>query len=517
MMAQDQAKKNKDPLLNPFANPTDDPKLPRVLIVGDSISVGYTTRVRRLLQGKANVHRVGTNCRWSAFGDENIQDWMKGSTWDVIHFNFGLWDWYGWKQEVKATPESYADRLNSIVEKMKPTGANLIFALTTPPCVGSERSAKIIVSQERAKAFNDAAIEVMKRHEVPINDLYTAVGQDRTKYQKAENDVHYNDEGRDVLAAKVASTIAAALGKRKSAPTKRTARTRVKKPDVYASSVPKPTFSEVRYGKHKRHVIDFWQADSDQPAPLVFVIHGGGWKGGSKERVDRFANVQKMLDYGISVAAINYRYVTNAAEDDTQPPVKAPLHDAARALQFVRSKSAEWNIDKERIGAAGGSAGACSSLWLAFHDDLADPDSDDPVARESTRLWCAAVNGAQTTLDPKQMKEWTPNSRYGGHAFGLGKFPEFLAKRDTIMPWIQEYSPYANVSRDDPPIYLFYNAPPAIGKEQKDPTHTSNFGVKLLERCKASGVSCELVYPNAPNVKHANNSDYLIEALTNSE
>ena len=95
--------------------------------------------------------------------------------------------------------------------------------------------------------------------------------------------------------------------------------------------------------------------------------------------------------------AINYRYVTSTEK----PPVKAPLDDAARALQFVRSKAMEWNLDKKRIGAAGGSAGACSSLWLAFHDDLADPKSNDPVARESSRLSCAAVTGAQTTLDPE--------------------------------------------------------------------------------------------------------------------
>jgi len=144
------------------------------------------------------------------------------------------------------------------------------------------------------------------------------------------------------------------------------------------------------------------------------------------------------------------------------PPVKGPLHDAARALQFIRSKAAEWNIDKQRIGASGGSAGASTSLWIAFHPDLAEPNSSDPVARESTRLLCAAVNGAQTTLDPKQMKEWTPNSRYGGHTFGfagdpktkLSQFDEFLAKRDTILPWIAEYSPYALVSADDPPCRI---------------------------------------------------------------
>ena len=282
-----------------------------------------------------------------------------------------------------------------------------------------------------------------------------------------------------------------------------------KKSSGYGSSVPKPTLSEVAYGPHERNVLDFWKAESESPTPVAFVIHGGGWKGGSKERLDRFADPNALLKAGISVVAINYRYVTSTEK----PPVKAPLHDAARALQFVRSKAEEWNLDKKRIGAAGGSAGACSSLWLAFHDDLAAPKSKDPVARESSRLACAAVIGAQTTLDPKQMVEWTPNSRYGGHAFGLRSFADFLRQREKILPWIAEYSPHALVSRDDPPVYLLYRAPPAIGKDQKDPTHTSNFGVKLQEHCKAKGVVCELVHPGLPKVKHENPTAFLISHL----
>ena len=148
-----------------------------------------------------------------------------------------------------------------------------------------------------------------------------------------------------------------------------------------------PTFANVAYGKHERQVLDFYQAKSDKPTPLVFYIHGGGWRGGDKNSV---GNVKPFLDAGISVVAINYRYVQNGVEEKVEPPVKAPLEDAARALQFVRSKAKEWNLDKKRIGATGGSAGGCSSLWLAFHDDMADPKSDDPIARESTRLYCAA-------------------------------------------------------------------------------------------------------------------------------
>lgn len=285
---------------------------------------------------------------------------------------------------------------------------------------------------------------------------------------------------------------------------------------------PRPTLANVPYGAHARQVLDFWKAESARPTPLLFYIHGGGWVAGDKARV---ADLQAYLDAGISVVSINYRFVTQAMIAGVKPPVQWPLHDAARALQFVRSKAAEWNIDKPRIAASGGSAGACSSLWLAFHSDLADPASSDPVARESTRLWCAAVVGAQTTLDPQQMKEWTPNSRYGGHAFGFmpdpadtktrdTQFARFLAAREEILPWIKEYSPFEHVTADDPPVYLIYSAPPALGQEQKDPTHTANFGVKLQEKCRSVGVECELVYPGAPGVKHPLLPQYLIEKLT---
>ncbi|MBT8044213.1 MAG: alpha/beta hydrolase [Verrucomicrobiae bacterium] len=285
-----------------------------------------------------------------------------------------------------------------------------------------------------------------------------------------------------------------------------------KKAAGYHASIPQPTLTAVRYGKHERHILDFWKAKSDKPTPLVFVIHGGGWVSGSKERLNRFADARALLYSGISVVAINYRLMKHSQK--VSPPVKAPLHDAARALQFVRSKAKEWNVDKSRIGAAGGSAGACSSLWLAYHDDLADPDSNDPVARESTRLFCAAVTGPQTTLDPKQMVEWIPNSRYGSHAFGKKNFARFLADRDKILPWIAEYSPYALVSKDDPPVYMIFNNAPAIGKKQKDPTHSANFGVKLQQHCHQLGLKCELVYPGAPNIKHKSPTDYLIATLT---
>lgn len=285
-----------------------------------------------------------------------------------------------------------------------------------------------------------------------------------------------------------------------------------KKPQ-YKPFVPKPTLSEVNYGEHAFQTMDFWKAESDSPTPLVFVIHGGGFREGEKEWVHRFVNVQQLLDAQISVVSINYRLMKHIKGTGIKPAIKVPIHDAARALQFVRSKAKEWNINKNRIGGAGGSAGGTTCLWLAYHNDLATPKSKDPIARESTRLYCVSVVCPQTSLDPKQMKEWVPNNKYGAHPFNRETFDQFLAARDSIMPWINEYSPYALLSSDDPPTYMFFRTPPAVGQEQKDPPHSSNFGVKLEEKCKNYGVKCEIQYPDAQGTIHENTTVYLISTL----
>jgi arylsulfatase len=289
-----------------------------------------------------------------------------------------------------------------------------------------------------------------------------------------------------------------------------------------ATAFPPPTHADVAYGPHPKQVMHVWLADAataEEPAALVFFIHGGGWQSG-----DRFSKLDQvlpsMLEAGVSVVSIEYRFIKEAMAEGVQPPVRGPLGDAARALQTVRHRAAEWRINPERIAACGSSAGACSSLWLAFHDDLADPASPDPVARQSTRLLTAAVIGAQTTLDPVEMQAWIPNSTYGGHAFGIVKgvdgvdkpFEAFLAARDRLVPAIEEVSPVALVSADDPPVYLVYAAPPEPRQPVKDPTHAAAFGVLLEERLDAVGVGCELAYPGS-DARHATVKDYLRDVL----
>lgn len=280
--------------------------------------------------------------------------------------------------------------------------------------------------------------------------------------------------------------------------------------------IPPPTIANFRYGEHERQVLDFWQAESKTPTPVIFHIHGGGWLVGDKSQT---GPIDWALKQGFSVVSINYRFTTQAG--DLEPPVKAPLLDAARALQTVRSKAAEWNIDPVRIGGTGGSAGGFTCLWLAYHPDLAEPQSPDPIARQSTRLWCVAANAAQTTLDPQQMRAWIPNIQYGGYAFGCkadpakqqSEFDVFLARREPLLPWIAEYSPFALVSPDDPPTFLWYGTAPALGKNQPDPAHSANFGVKLAERLEEAGVPINLFYPGASSDNFESAADYLVDQL----
>ena len=260
-----------------------------------------------------------------------------------------------------------------------------------------------------------------------------------------------------------------------------------------APQSPKPTLANVAYGKHERQVLDFYQAKTAQAAPLLFFIHGGGWMTGDKANPDFLT---KSLENGISVVSINYRFIPDASAEKITPPVKACLDDAARALQFVRSKAGDWRINPERIGGCGGSAGGFTALWLAFHPDMAEPASADPVARQSTRLRCVLAFVPQTSLDPQQMQQWIPNIQYGPHAFGLSNMDEFLAKRKILMPWIEQFSPYALASAGAPPVLLFYDNPPNLGQPYKDPPHSANFGAGLAERLRVLGIEHEINYNN---------------------
>ncbi|RBP45671.1 zinc carboxypeptidase [Roseimicrobium gellanilyticum] len=296
-----------------------------------------------------------------------------------------------------------------------------------------------------------------------------------------------------------------------------------------------PNLTEVPYGAHFRQTLDLWQTKSQKPAPLVLYIHGGGWNAGDKNDIHRHLDVKRLLDTGISVASVNYRFIRDAQAESAPPPVQQPVHppvqwplqDAARALQLLRSRAGEWGLDPRRIGATGVSAGGCTALWLGLHDDLAKSDPKDAIARESTRLSAVAVKAAQTTLDPQLMLEWMPGSNYGGHAFGLQKkgmsrpdaFPPFLKARTELQPLIDEYSPLHHLSTGDPPLLLYYPRQAEIGAMEKgspqsDPAHSALFGALMVEPAKAAGVPLHLLYPGGPKTEDDSMEAFLIRHLT---
>ncbi len=252
-----------------------------------------------------------------------------------------------------------------------------------------------------------------------------------------------------------------------------------------------PTFANIAYGPHERNVLDFWKAEGDGLRPMLVYIHGGGWTSGDKSRTA--ALVKPFLDKGISYAAIHYRLSGHA-------PLPAPVHDAAHAIQFLRSKAKEWNIRTDRIALTGTSAGACTSMWILCHDDMADPKSSDPIARESTRVAAAAVSAGQTSLDPKIIEEWLgPNvlkHRMINLSVGEPTIDSALANYDKHHDMYVEFSPYNHVSKDDPPLFMTYTSRMELPSvDSGHGIHHPVYGVKMKEKADSVGQECHLLVP----------------------
>jgi lysophospholipase L1-like esterase len=182
----------------------DTPGLPRVLLIGDSISMGYAVPVRKLLSGKANVHRIPGNGGPSSNGVFLIEGWLGKDKWDVIHFNFGLHDLKRLDDGKQQVPiESYERYLRLIVQRLKKTGALLIWASTTPVPEGKLSPPRVPAD---VTAYNTAAARVMNENGVAINDLYGFALPLLTEIQRPVN-VHFTDSGSERLGKQVAGAI----------------------------------------------------------------------------------------------------------------------------------------------------------------------------------------------------------------------------------------------------------------------------------------------------------------------
>jgi acetyl esterase/lipase len=193
---------------------------------------------------------------------------------------------------------------------------------------------------------------------------------------------------------------------------------------------------------------------------------------------------------GISVVAITYRRTNEAI-------APAAFFDSARAIQFIRSKAKEWKLDPQRIAARGESAGAGLSLWLGFHDDLADPDNADPVLRESTRLTCMVSLDGQCSYDPRFIRDLFPGVDIYKNPAISSLFGIDINKLDELpqekLDLFEQVAPINFVTKDDAPALMVYTrlltTPPT---EKGAGTHHPLFGQKLKERMDAVGVECQL-------------------------
>lgn len=270
-----------------------------------------------------------------------------------------------------------------------------------------------------------------------------------------------------------------------------------------------PTFKDVQYGSHPKELINFWQFQSAQPVGILLQIHGGGWMGGKKDETLR----PHQLKAGYHIASISYPLVNEGAQ---QP---AMLNSALRAVQFLRFKAMEWGIDTKRIVATGGSAGGCSSLLIALHDDIADPQSSDPVKRFSSRISGAQVAGAQTTMNPFVIKERIGEKTFENpmpyKPFGADTAEAMMKNWKKYKELALQCSPITHLTKDDPPLHLFYNVnrefPTSKGSNG---IHSPIFGEIMLEACKKLGVECHLQYWEKDRPKPAvSREDFLNKLL----
>ena len=203
---------------NPALAPIEDrPGLPRVLLIGDSISIGYTLAVRKELDGVANVHRIPANGGPTTNGLKGIDNWLGEGKWDVIHFNWGLHDLkYIDDKGALVAPDQghqqiplaeYEKNLDELVTRLQKTGAKLIWCSTTPVPEGAQGR-----NPGDELKYNEAAARVAQKHQVATDDLYSFAKERLADIQTPAN-VHFSPKGSEVLAGQVAKTIREALGK----------------------------------------------------------------------------------------------------------------------------------------------------------------------------------------------------------------------------------------------------------------------------------------------------------------
>lgn len=287
------------------------------------------------------------------------------------------------------------------------------------------------------------------------------------------------------LCLNVASTIAATsqvaaepeARASERAPVPSTAGERREGPADQARAQPpaaRPTYADVVYGHASGQdlLLDVYVAESSEPTPVMVFIHGGGWRAGGKQMRSSFP-LEDLLPEGISVVSVEYRFSDVAIHP-------AQVEDCTRAVQFVRYKAREWNIDPARIGVMGGSAGAHLALMVGLRDDAANPDSDDPVERESSRVSCIVSLAGPADFNLIR----TIEHKHPAYRTLLGFEPGTPAE-EIPQELLDDVSPITYASADDPPTLLLHGT--------ADVTVPMEHPVRLDARLRELGVDSTLI------------------------
>jgi hypothetical protein len=274
---------------------------------------------------------------------------------------------------------------------------------------------------------------------------------------------------------------------------------------------------DIPYDIHSRNVFDVFMPVSTEPTPLVIYMHGGGFLGGEKENPyvpmwngswDFPSEIKTLLSNKIAFATINYRLLD--FEGDTEGVLKS-LNDSKRCLQYIRSISEILNIDKNNIILAGSSAGAGTSQWLAFSDDMSEPSNSDIVLRESTRVKAIAIKATQASYDLERYEtdifteydfSWREYLREDSNMiprfksfYGLNNLNEFYT--DSIKLYRKKVDMLAMMSSDDPEFWVSNPQTPPIKPTVSNVLNHHSFHARILKRWGDS--------LNIPNVSYYGN------------
>ncbi|MDF1812510.1 MAG: alpha/beta hydrolase [Verrucomicrobiales bacterium] len=281
-----------------------------------------------------------------------------------------------------------------------------------------------------------------------------------------------------------------------------------RRPVAASTNLPEPDYADVKYGEHERCVMDIWLAKSEAKTPVVISVHGGGFVAGDKKMASR--SVNEFLEKGITFVSINYPF-------KNQVPWPEVFPQALRSIQFLRYHSERYHIDKNKFAMVGGSAGGGMTLWALFHDDLADPDSTDPVARESSKPQCGVALSSQATYDQLIWHEILGVDESAVTA---------LKSREEMAGWLgievdelttakgielrKRIDMLQMIDKDDSPVMLVNPRPNEL---PGDIIHHPIHSIAVKEKCDAVGLECKLILAVTPPGERIRNVDFILQHL----